>query len=602
MRVKKLHISGFRGIHSATILFNDHSVFIGPNGCGKSTIVDALSLVLGRPRIVRPLTEHDFIGSNPSPADRITIIASIVGFSHDNPDLAPDWFRAGRAVPKWVDEGGEVHPLNALGRMLCAEVGFSARFDHDDLTVETIRYFHDGGIAADPFDEIRPVEPVPQRLVNELGFFVLPARRSWEGMVSFGSDLFRKTVSNAAGLPSNEILAQRDFVRNPPQPVEESPALAPLVSSMNEQLSRLLIEKPRFKLRLTAGDTEGVLQALIPHFETNGVTLPVSRHGAGLLSLQTLLLLLEVGRARQQKGQSFILAMEEPELHLAPGLQGRLVAEAIAIASQTVCTTHAPGVAMIYPPTNVMVMNSRQGVLSALPMLERPLNATATSDERKLYSQGRGRFLTSLMHPFILVPEGRFDWEWLERLAGRAEHAQKSTPFSTIFGIAPTENSGVKRMAEIAKRLRPSVIPLVDGDSAGDEYVRDIASTGDLTEAIVQWPPNWTIEDVIGWIVEGSGEEGLVHISETLDSAWTFTSCSELVTALKAKGPLSNGRRGLKDDLIAHDAIISTLTEASVARAARVLDALTSIALNIPHPNYIIENPGPPRRARFATA
>jgi Fe-S cluster assembly iron-binding protein IscA len=45
---------------------------------------------------------------------------------------------------------------------------------------------------------------------------MLPARRGWEGAVSFASDLFRKTVSNVAGVPAKEILAQRDLVRDPP--------------------------------------------------------------------------------------------------------------------------------------------------------------------------------------------------------------------------------------------------------------------------------------------------------------------------------------------------------------------------------------------------
>src|SRR5216683_3264780 len=30
------------------------------SGCGSSTIIDALSLALGRTKMVRPLTEHDF--------------------------------------------------------------------------------------------------------------------------------------------------------------------------------------------------------------------------------------------------------------------------------------------------------------------------------------------------------------------------------------------------------------------------------------------------------------------------------------------------------------------------------------------------------------
>jgi energy-coupling factor transporter ATP-binding protein EcfA2 len=49
------------------------TAIVGPNGCGKSTIVDALSLVLGKSRMVRNLAEHDFTGSCPTPSDRLAV-------------------------------------------------------------------------------------------------------------------------------------------------------------------------------------------------------------------------------------------------------------------------------------------------------------------------------------------------------------------------------------------------------------------------------------------------------------------------------------------------------------------------------------------------
>ena len=61
MKLLALSIDGFRGIRSARIVFGDHNVLIGANGSGKSTVIDALSLVFGRTRLVRDLTEHDFM-------------------------------------------------------------------------------------------------------------------------------------------------------------------------------------------------------------------------------------------------------------------------------------------------------------------------------------------------------------------------------------------------------------------------------------------------------------------------------------------------------------------------------------------------------------
>ncbi len=59
--------------------------------------------MLGRDRLVRPLTEHDFRGSTPRPTDRITIVATLIGFEPNEPDNHMDWFRWGRRTIKWQD-------------------------------------------------------------------------------------------------------------------------------------------------------------------------------------------------------------------------------------------------------------------------------------------------------------------------------------------------------------------------------------------------------------------------------------------------------------------------------------------------------------------
>ena len=73
MQIVQLRVENFRGIREACIAFGSHTVFIGPNNCGKTTIIEALALLLGRDRMVRTLTEHDFHGSDPQAADRIKL-------------------------------------------------------------------------------------------------------------------------------------------------------------------------------------------------------------------------------------------------------------------------------------------------------------------------------------------------------------------------------------------------------------------------------------------------------------------------------------------------------------------------------------------------
>lgn len=96
MKIALLEIENFRGIKSGKVVFGDHSVLLGPNNSGKTTVVEALALVLGRDRLVRSLTEHDFFGSDPAANDRLKIVATVIGFGTETPADYPDWFRDGR--------------------------------------------------------------------------------------------------------------------------------------------------------------------------------------------------------------------------------------------------------------------------------------------------------------------------------------------------------------------------------------------------------------------------------------------------------------------------------------------------------------------------
>src|SRR3982074_1859902 len=119
MQIAALKICNFRGIQSANLRFAEHTVLIGPNNCGKSTIIEALTFLFGRDRLIRDMTEHDFFGSDPTAADRISLIATLIGFPGDDPDRNRDWFREERAVEKWFDPTtGILHPQSGDGRKL----------------------------------------------------------------------------------------------------------------------------------------------------------------------------------------------------------------------------------------------------------------------------------------------------------------------------------------------------------------------------------------------------------------------------------------------------------------------------------------------------
>jgi len=226
MKILSLLIVGFRGIRKAHVIFDQHSVLVGPNGAGKSTILDSISLVFGRTQLVRELTEHDFFGSTPAESTRFRLVATVGGFSSEDPNDHHDWFRDGRGVPKWWNtKTKKVEPQpSADAKTLCVQIGLAARFDHEELKVEQLRYFHDDDDLIDPFEE-DAVNLFPNRLLNEIGFFVLPVRRTWEATVSFASELFRRAVATLGGIPGKTLLEERDRLRSPIKPLEDEAML-----------------------------------------------------------------------------------------------------------------------------------------------------------------------------------------------------------------------------------------------------------------------------------------------------------------------------------------------------------------------------------------
>ena len=71
MRVARLTMERFRGVKSAKLHFSGHALFIGTTNVGKSSVCEALDLVLGPDRLSRfpPVEEFDFYNAEYRDAD-----------------------------------------------------------------------------------------------------------------------------------------------------------------------------------------------------------------------------------------------------------------------------------------------------------------------------------------------------------------------------------------------------------------------------------------------------------------------------------------------------------------------------------------------------
>jgi putative ATP-dependent endonuclease of the OLD family len=587
MKIAALTIENFRGIRSGKVVFRDHTVLVGPNNTGKTSIVEALVLVLGRDRLVRDLTEHDFYGSNPQPADRIKIVTTITGFATEDFTALPDWFRDGRGVPVWFDpETGDVVPEKTYDRQtLACQIAFMARFERESLEVEKVRYFYDGH-DADVFAEESFVS-VPVNLVREIGLFLIPASRSWDRMLSFNSELFRRVIRATSGLPAETILAERDRLRVPAAPMEDDARLKPVVDEVNTEIARLLGTQSPLHMRLTSTDSDSVLEAVVPHFVTaDGGQVPSKRQGSGLISLQSLFLLLHFGQKRIEDGESFCMAFEEPELHLPPAIQRRVLSRLQSLSTQTIVSTHSPLVAAFCDATSLLVVRNDDGALAANPLLARPLAQDATNAMRKLYQINRVETATAVMSEFVLVPEGKLDFDWLSlitRIVELDNETNETCLFGVRVGLIPTSDAKVAETCEAISKAHPCIYALVDGDADGDRYAHALRNPAVGARKVLRWPDGWMIEDVVCWILQADEAAAMQRVNADLAAA--PGDCATLLARLKLEDRAQNG---LKGDLVAYEIIANALADRPLclARARTVLHAIAQACAGVATPHF----------------
>lgn len=579
MNIVRLKISGFRGVRSGDILLGPHAVLVGPNNSGKTTIIEALALLVGRDRLVRRLTEHDFHGSAPVETTRIIFIATVTGFSPNDPPHHPFWFSPERGVEKWLDPDAKtLTPVpDAEHTDLAVQIGFAARFDLDELEPETMRFFvDDEATLGDPFAEDAHLRMIHVKALQELGFFLIPASRTWDRWFSFSSELFRRVVATRGDMPAQAVRAQRQSLWNPPpgERLEDQAGLADIVASTNDELRALLATAPRLQLRLTGTDSDSVLESVVPHF-TQGVgpTLPSFRQGTGLVSLQSLLLLMQFGKARAETGKSFVLAVEEPELHIQPSQQKRLVSRLNALCDQTIVTTHSPIVAAMFPAPDTLFIETREGMLTSKPLVE-TVPAQPTNHQQHLLYAWRQKLIAALMHECALIPEGISDVAWLEALQTALElHQNWQTAgedtqlLSTFVGIVPTNDGKVADTFVLVARVhaRPSIV--VDGDADGQRYFEAVKTATPPPRCVIFWPQNWAVEHVVTWIASAGETDMLVALGTALGE--NFANAQALTDYL-----LMN-----KSYAPTHESVAVTLmaNAACRTRAAKLLDALCDV-------------------------
>jgi len=507
MRICQVELSGFRGVRHGRIVLPAHAVLLGANNSGKTTIVESLALLFGRERMVRPVSDWDFYGGAPKPETRFHVIGTITGFPTNDPTMLPGWFVGERAArPVWWHVDSETVSFEAdapEGTRLAAQLALTGRYDDETCEFEVVRYFYDG--ECDPFTD--GYNPLSLHVVRDLGLFLLPSNREWDRLLSFGSSTLLKVLREYDALPGRALEELKTQLRTGVVKIEEASPLCEILEAATRELQSFLLVGPSGRLvyRPTSLDAVAVLQSLVAHVSEPGDRLvPVSRHGAGMVSLQAFLLLLAFAERRKTDGRNFILAAEEPELHLHPSLHQRLVHRIRATSVQSIVTTQSPQVAASYQPSEVVFVKNEGGELTATRVRKEAIRDIASNSVRKLYLAHRGAFYEALMGGVILVPEGMHDAEWLslwQRLALSSADSATSFRLRPIT-ILPTCDAAVVETFQEVSKFRRDAIPVVDGDASGAGYLERLGGVQPSPSKVIRYGDGAGTECLAAWILE----------------------------------------------------------------------------------------------------
>jgi putative ATP-dependent endonuclease of OLD family len=282
---------------------------------------------------------------------------------------------------------------------------------------------------------------------------------------------------------------------------------------------------------------------------------------------------MQFGKARAEAGQSFVLAVEEPELHIEPSQQRRLVNRLNALCDQTIVTTHSPMVAAMFPAPDTLFIENRQGVLSAKPLMD-PVPAQPTNHRQHLLYAWRQKLVAALMHECVLIPEGVSDVAWLEALQtaievhqGWQEAGGGAPLLSTFVGIVPTIDAKIADTFALVGAVHARASILVDGDNEGRGYFDAVKTSNPGPSCVVFWPEGWAIEHVVSWIAGADEAAMLTNLEAAL--ATPFADRQALTAHLVTKKSYAPTQESVAVTLMAN--------AACRARATQLFNALCEV-------------------------
>lgn len=371
MKISRVIIENFRGIKKADINLTTHSLLIGPNNVGKSTLLEALDLTLGPDRLNSPdaIGEHDFFGGkyiegeaeNPQPI-KIRIECHLTELNERQRQLFQPHLEFWDTETKKILEG-ELPEEQPKGRYVlnCLRIGFEGYYDVSEDDFSTKSFFLNPPTEEDDYGR-----HVSKNEKREIGYLYLRFLRTGSRALSLerGSLLdiilqlqeinlssWQKILQDLKGV-GNQFESDPDFIKLLGSIGEKVRKYTPLVNDAEGKSTRFEVTN------LTRRDLKRNLHLFVGTEPVNHL-VPYKNVGSGTINAFLFALMSLIADLKKKHGKNVIFAMEEPEVALPPYTQRKIVSEILKIADQSLITTHSPYVMENYLDKGILLLKNK---------------------------------------------------------------------------------------------------------------------------------------------------------------------------------------------------------------------------------------------------
>lgn len=454
MHLVRVRVRNFRGIAYGEVHLDGHTAFIGDNNAGKSTLLEAVDLVLGPERLSRRpvIDEHDFYaGTYVDPAKNevvpIQVEVIVAGLSDEQLRHFRDHIEWWDTQTKALLVGAPPEGTDAPHVGAAIRVFFNGWYDVDEDDFAGDTYY----ATPEMPDGSYPRFSAPDK--RKCGFLYLRTLRTGARALSLERGSLLDVILR---LKETRLTMWEDLLDQlRALPVGETEDIGELLVAVQDAVRHYVpsdwAEQPHMRV---SDLTRDMLRRTLTVFMGTGAkrpdgsvySAPYQHQGTGTINTLVLALLSIIAELKQ----SVIFAMEEPEIALPPHTQKRIINSLRQKSAQAIFTSHSPYVLEEFEPAQVVVLKRTAGVMTGVPATYPP------AVKPKAYrTEFKARFCEALLARYVLVLEGRTEFDALPAAARRLAELDP-TRFKSLenLGVAIVDARGETNVAPLGAFFR----------------------------------------------------------------------------------------------------------------------------------------------------